>query len=139
MNDRITKQYTVYIVDDDPFLLDMYNLKFQKAGHTVLCYTEPEKALEALRVPGPRDAILLDIIMPRMNGYDVLRVLREENLCNEKTAIVILSNQGQEKDIEQAEAYGIDGYLVKANTLPSEVLQEVEEIIEKKVQKSHTS
>jgi CheY-like chemotaxis protein len=62
----------------------------------------------------------------------VLRTIREENLCGEETSIIILSNQGQEKDIEEARAYGIDGYLIKANTLPSEVLEEVVSMIEAK-------
>jgi CheY-like chemotaxis protein len=136
MNASSDKKYTLYIVDDDPFLLDMYNVKFSQAGHTVFCYTEAQKAIDALREPGPRDAVLLDIIMPRINGYDVLRTIREENLCDAETSVVILSNQGQEKDIEQAEAFGIDGYLVKANTLTSEVLEEVTTIIARK--KTHT-
>jgi CheY-like chemotaxis protein len=110
----------------------MYNLKFQQAGHKVSCYTEGEQALEALRSDGSIDALLLDIVMPKVDGYDILRTVREENLCGEKTAIIILSNQGQEKDVEKAEAFGIDGYLVKANTLPSEVLEEVEAIVGKK-------
>ncbi|MBP9760143.1 MAG: response regulator [Candidatus Pacebacteria bacterium] len=124
--------YNVCIVDDDPFLLDMYNLKFQQAGHQVMCFTDGEEALTALRTSGAQDAVLLDIIMPKLNGYDILRTIREENLCNDKTSIVILSNQGQDKDIEKAEAFGIDGYMVKANTLPSEVLEQVTRIIEKK-------
>ena len=126
------KKYSVCIVDDDAFLLDMYMLKFQHAGHTAQCYTEPAVALEYFRKREPIDAILLDLIMPKMTGFELLRSIREENLVGENTAIVVLSNQGQEKDIEEAHAYGIDGYLIKANTLPSEVLKEVITIIEKK-------
>jgi len=127
-----TTPYTILIVDDDPFLLDMYNLKFQQAGHTVQCFTEGEKALAALREHEGVDAVLLDIVMPQINGYDILKAIREENLCSDTTSIIILSNQGQEKDVEQAQAYGIDGYLVKANTLPSEVLEQVESIVRAK-------
>jgi len=127
------KTYKLCIVDDDPFLLDMYNLKFQQAGHNVACFTEGDKALDTLRKEHDFDALLLDIVMPNITGYDVLRTIREENLCGTKTSIVILSNQGQEKDIEEARAYGIDSYLVKANTLPSEVLEKVTRIIEKKL------
>jgi CheY-like chemotaxis protein len=124
--------YNICIVDDDPFLLDMYNLKFQQAGHTVQCFTDGAAALEALRKGSAHDIILLDLIMPQIDGYEVLRTIRQENLVGNTTALVILSNQGQEKDIERAKEYGVDGYLVKANTLPSEVLEKVTDIIERK-------
>lgn len=129
---KTQKKYTVVIVDDDAFLLDMYNLKFQHAGHTVQCYTDPTLALEKLRMHERVDAVLLDLIMPKVTGFEVLRAIREENLCGEYTAVVVLSNQGQERDIEEAKSYGIDGYLIKANTLPSEVLEQVTAMIESK-------
>jgi two-component system response regulator CpxR len=127
-----TTPYHLCIVDDDPFLLDMYNIKFRQAGHAVECFTDSEQALAYLRTRPTIDALLLDIVMPKMNGYELLRLVREENLCDNTTSIVILSNQGQDTDIAQAEVYGIDGYLVKANTLPSEVLSQVEAVIAKK-------
>ena len=127
------EQQAVCIVDDDVFLLDMYNLKFQQAGYAVSCFTESAKAVEDLRAKGTTyAALLLDLVMPQKDGYEVLKEVREENLCSDKTVIVVLSNQGQERDISRAEEYGIDGYLVKSNTLPSEVLTYVQNLIEKK-------
>ncbi len=128
--------YSVCIVDDDPFLLDMYNLKFQQAGHAVTCCTNGGVALETFRKNNTFDAVLLDLVMPQIDGYEVLRTIREENLCGDKTAIIILSNQGQEREIQRAEEYHIDGYLIKANTLPSEVLTKVSEIVAKKKEKN---
>lgn len=124
----------ICIVDDDPFLLDMYNLKFQQAGYEMFCFTDSEEALAHLRQDHGFTAVLLDLIMPKVDGFDVLRTIREENLCDEKTVVVILSNQGQDKDIERAESFGIDGYLIKANTLPSEVLDYVRNLINKKAE-----
>jgi CheY-like chemotaxis protein len=124
--------YKICIVDDDPFLLDMYNLKFQQGGHEVTCFTDGSSALEALRLDQGYDIVLLDLVMPQVDGYEVLRTVRQENLVGQQTAVVILSNQGQEKDIARAQEYGVDGYLVKANTLPSEVLEKVVDIIERK-------
>jgi DNA-binding response OmpR family regulator len=126
------KPQKICIVDDDPFLLDMYNLKFQQAGYTVACFTDSAKALETLKGSETFDAVLLDLVMPRVDGFEVLRTIREENLCGENVVIVILSNQGQDKDISKAEEFGIDGYLIKANTLPSEVLEYVRNLIDKK-------
>jgi CheY-like chemotaxis protein len=113
----------------------MYNLKFQQAGYDVVCFTDSEKASEALRSDGKFDAILLDLVMPKIDGFEVLRMIREENLCGENVVVVILSNQGQDKDIARAEEFGIDGYLIKANTLPSEVLDYVKDLIDKKLEK----
>ncbi len=127
-----TKQQKICIIDDDPFLLDMYNIKFQQAGYDVACFTDSSKALESFRNGEKYDVILLDLIMPKVDGFDLLRTIREENLCAENVTIIILSNQGQDKDISKAEEFGIDGYLIKANTLPSEVLEYVKDVIDKK-------
>jgi CheY-like chemotaxis protein len=126
------EKYAICIVDDDAFLLDMYSLKFQQAGHTITCCVNGTVALDTLKKGDVFDAILLDLVMPQVDGYAVLKAIREENLVSEHTAIIILSNQGQEKDIERAQEYGVDGYLVKANTLPSEVLDKVEKMIAEK-------
>jgi len=124
--------YNLCIVDDDPFLLDMYNLKFQAAGHTVACFTDAGSALNELRGGARFDALLLDLVMPQISGLELLKTIREENLCGDSTSLVVLSNQNQQDDIDAAESYRVDGYLVKANTLPSEVLEQVEDIIENK-------
>lgn len=126
------KKVKICIVDDDPFLLDMYNLKFQQAGHEVVCFTDSTKAVEAFKTEEDIKVLLLDLVMPKMDGFEVLRTIREENLFDENVIIVILSNQGQDKDINRAEEFGVDGYLIKANTLPSEVLEYVEDLIQKK-------
>ena len=134
MEDKKTQK--ICIVDDDPFLLDMYNLKFQQAGYAVVCFTDSKQAIDEIRSKGGEfNVILLDLIMPKIDGFEILKLIREENLCDENVAVIILSNQGQEKDIAKAEEFGIDGYLIKANTLPSEVLEYVEKLLEKKMQK----
>ena len=122
----------ICIVDDDPFLLDMYSLKFQQAGYDVSCFTKSDEALDALRAGAKYSGVLLDLVMPQTDGFEMLRIMREENLCDADTTIVILSKQWQDKDIERAEEFGIDGYLIKANTLPSEVLEYVSNLLDKK-------
>jgi two-component system alkaline phosphatase synthesis response regulator PhoP len=122
----------ICIIDDDPFLLDMYNLKFKQAGYDVACFTDSTEALASLRGDTTYDAVLLDLVMPKTDGFEVLKAIREENLCGDKTVLVILSNQGQDKDIARAEEFSIDGYLIKANTLPSEVLEYVRNLLNKK-------
>lgn len=123
--------YTLFIVDDDQFLLDMYVLRFKEAGHTVEAFLESKKFLEALRAGHHADALIMDIVMPEIDGFSVLKMIKEEKLAG-NAAIIVLSNQGQDSDVERALEFGIDGYIVKASTVPSEVLAQVENIIKKK-------
>jgi len=124
--------YRIYLVDDDHFLLDMYAVKFKAAGHEVTAFSGGEELLKTLREKPAPDAILLDIIMPNMDGFQVLEALKKEKLAPAGTKVIVLSNQGQDSDIEKAKALGATGYIVKASAIPSEVLAETITLIEKK-------
>ncbi|MEK7135698.1 MAG: response regulator [Patescibacteria group bacterium] len=123
--------YRVYLVDDDRFLLDLYAVKFRAAGHEVSVFSGGEDLLAALRKEGAvsPDAILLDIIMPGVGGFEALEAIRKEHLA-QGAKIVILSNQGQDSDIENAKRLAADGYIIKASAIPSEVLAETLRTIE---------
>jgi Response regulators consisting of a CheY-like receiver domain and a winged-helix DNA-binding domain len=123
--------YRVYLVDDDRFLLDLYAVKFKNAGHEVSAFGGGEDLLAALRKEGAvtPDAILLDIIMPGMNGFETLETIRKEGLAK-GAKIIILSNQGQDSDFEKSKELVADGYIIKASAIPSEVLAETVRIIE---------
>jgi CheY-like chemotaxis protein len=114
----------IMIVDDDTFLLDMYGLKFKNKGFDVHAFLKSEEALTQLKEGNVPDIIILDIIMPKMDGIAVLKQIREEKLAP-NTTIIMLTNQSQPEDIEKAESLGIDGYIVKALTIPSEVVDQV--------------
>ena len=121
--------YTIYLVDDDRFLLDMYALKFRKAGHTVTEFRSGEELITALKEKPTVDAILLDIVMPVMDGFQILDAIRKDKLA-EGAKLIVLSNQGQDSDIEHAKQFRVDGYIVKASAIPSEVLEKTIQIIE---------
>ncbi|MHB1769855.1 MAG: response regulator [Minisyncoccota bacterium] len=123
--------YRVYLVDDDRFLLDLYAVKFKNAGHEVSSFSGGEDLLVALRKEGAivPDAILLDVIMPGMNGFETLETIRKEGLAK-GAKIIILSNQGQDSDFEKSKELTADGYIIKASAIPSEVLTETLRIIE---------
>lgn len=123
--------YRLYLVDDDRFLLDMYAVKFKAAGHEITAFQNGEEALTALREKPAPDAMLLDIVMPGIDGFEILETIRKENLAP-TTKIIVLSNQGQESDIEKAKALGAAGYIIKASAIPSEVFAETVKIIEAK-------
>lgn len=124
--------YRIYLTDDDRFLLDLYAVKFKNAGHEVVAFGSGEELLGELRKKdSDPDAILLDLIMPGMDGFGVLETIRREKLA-QKTRIIILSNQGQESDLEKAKALGATSYIVKASAIPSEVLAQTVAVLEKK-------
>lgn len=126
-----TPPYRLYLVDDDRFLLDMYAVKFKAAGHEVTAFSGGEEVLKALRENPAPDALLLDIVMPGMTGFEILEAVKRENLAA-TSKVIVLSNQGQESDIASAKELGADGYIIKASAIPSEVFSETMKIIEAK-------
>jgi CheY-like chemotaxis protein len=113
----------ILLVDDDVFLRDMYATKFSELGHTVTTAESGDRALECLGTEA-FDVVLLDMIMPGMNGIELLKKIGELKLEHVPTSIV-LSNQGGREEIEAAEAAGAKGYIIKAELIPSEVVAEV--------------
>jgi CheY-like chemotaxis protein len=123
--------YKILIVDDDKFLLSMYSIKFQKEKFDVTVASDGLEALKKLQDGFVPDAIVLDIVMPVMDGLEFLEKMRGENLAKD-AILLILSNQGQSSDIDKAKRLGIDGYIVKATTIPSEVVTEVQRMLTNK-------
>lgn len=121
-------QYKIIIVDDDDFLVNMYATKFGNSGVLVEVCKSGEALLEKLTTGAKAHLILLDIIMPNMSGIEVLKKMREQKL-GEGIPVVMLTNQNDEKDIEETKKLGIAGYIVKAAATPSEVVDEVMKII----------
>lgn len=121
----------ILIVDDDVFLLDMYALKFSQSNFEVVTALGPEVALEKVKAGLSPDVMILDIIMPVMDGFEFLEKINEEQLMK-NTIKILLSNRGQQSDIARGEALGAAGYIVKASNTPSEVVQKVTDIINKK-------
>lgn len=133
MNENSPKQ--ILIIDDDQFLVDMYAVKFKEAGFQVTVSMDGHEALTKLREKTITPSVLLmDIVMPELDGFAILDAVRKENLCPD-ALVIMLSNQGQESDREKAESLGVAGYIIKANSIPSEVLAQVTAIIKEKTHK----
>jgi len=122
----------ILIVDDDSFLLDMYALKFSQNNFDVYTASSGVQVLEKLKSGLKPDVILMDIIMPEMDGFEMLAQINKENLCPNCLKIV-LSNKSQQSDIDEGNKLGVAGYIVKANSTPAEVIDQVVKILEKKV------
>lgn len=120
----------ILLVDDDAFLRDMYATKFSEKGHTIDVAETAESALSKLH-DSEYDAVLMDMIMPGMSGIELLERIAKEKLGGEPQ-YVMLSNQSEEQDRESALKAGAKGYIVKAELIPSEVVDEVLKLTKQK-------
>jgi CheY-like chemotaxis protein len=126
-----TPKKKVLLVDDDSFLLNMYCLKFEKNNYEVVSALSGQDAVNKLKDGFKPDILIFDIIMPSMNGIDLLSTVRNQHLADQAKCLM-LTNQGEPADIDRAQKIGIDGYIVKATSIPSEVVKIVEDILAKK-------
>ncbi len=124
MNPETNNKKKILIVDDDKFLVGMYLVKFESNGFAVDSASDSAEALKKLRAGNIYDIMLFDIIMPVMDGVELLRTVRKENILP-KATIIMLTNETQSSQIELVKELKADGYIVKASSVPSEVLEEV--------------
>ena len=122
------KKYRILIIDDDTFLLDMYSIKFREQNFEVDIATGGEDALDRLRDGFTPDVILLDLVMPGVDGFEFLEKMDKEKLRGQ-SLVMVLSNQGEDQDIKRADSLGVAGYVVKASAIPSEVLERVNQLL----------
>jgi len=116
------------MVDDDKFILDMYALKFSQNNFEVHVAGNGEEALERLRAGLSPQVILMDLIMPDMDGFEMLEKINADKLSPNSIKIV-LSNRTEQADIDKSRSLGAAGYIVKANFTPVEVIEKVKEIL----------
>lgn len=123
------KDIKVMIVDDDTFILNMYKIKFTKEGFTPTLATNGQEALDIARSGFVPDVLFVDLIMPIMGGIEFLQNIRKEKLF-ENVPILVLTNQSQVTDIDAAKSLGVRSYIVKATTIPSEIVDEVKKLFD---------
>ena len=125
------RKYKILIVDDDKFLLNMYELKFKKSGHEVIPSVSSDDALSKLRDGLVPDIILIDVVLPSMDGFEFLQTIKKEKLAENATAIM-LTNLGGGEEMEKAKKLGVGGYIIKASEVPSQIVEKVLKIANKK-------
>ncbi len=117
------KKKKVLIIEDDPYLSEMYKMKFELEGFIVLVARDGQEGLDSAFSNKP-DIILLDLVMPVKDGYHVLKELKENDKAK-GIPVLVLSNLGQVDEIKKAMNDGADKYLIKANMTPEQLLKEV--------------
>jgi len=120
----------ILLVDDDAFLRDMYTIKFMEHGHEVTVADGGATALTLLDQGNSYDLVLMDMIMPGTSGVELLKIIRDK-FPDQTKQCIFLSNQGQEEDVREATEAGAIGYIIKAESIPSEVVKKVDDIMEK--------
>ena len=123
--------YSVLLVDDDKFLLEMYKKKFEEVVAEIHVAVGAEDALAKLHEGLTPDILILDIIMPNMDGLELLAEIRKEKLVP-NAVVIMLTNESDTAKIEKAKELGVKGYIVKATSIPSEVVDEALKIAQMK-------
>ena len=118
------------IVDDDEFLLEMYAIKFKEEGFAVEIAKSGQDALEKAASAHP-DIVLLDVVLPEMDGFSILQKMRSEKK-SDGPLIIMLTNLSQKDDTERGLRLGADDYIVKAHYTPSEVVEKVRKLLAKR-------
>jgi len=124
-----TEKKKILIVEDDSFLLGMYANKLEMDDYRVFVAEDGKKGLRLALNEKP-DIILLDIRLPEIDGFEILKRVKE----NEETKnipIILLTNLSQKEDVEKGLAMGADDYLIKAHFMPSEVIDKINALLRK--------
>lgn len=118
----------ILIAEDDSFLQKVYSTELTKAGYTVTCVEDGELAMAQLTGPGKPDLLLLDVLMPKKDGFEVLED-KKKNPAIAGIPVVMLTSLEQEKDMQRAAALGVSNYFVKTNIDIDELIELIRGIL----------
>ncbi len=117
----------IAIIEDDPTINQMYRMKFEATSFEVQMASDGEQGVALAEAFRP-DLILLDIQMPKMNGYETLKAIRSHK-WGKSIPVIILTNLGEEEAPKELRALGIESYIVKADLTPSQVVERAKETL----------
>jgi CheY-like chemotaxis protein len=117
----------ILLIEDEFFIRDLYERYLKKSGYEVLTAVDGEDGLNKA-LNNQVDLILLDIMMPKMTGIEVLEKIKQDNSIGKNTPVYLLTNQVQESIIKEAFKLGAEGYLIKAQLLPKQIVEEIQNI-----------
>jgi CheY-like chemotaxis protein len=128
MSEEKNEKKMIMIAEDDAFIGDIYEMKLKNAGYDVILANNGRDAIEKLESGVKPDILLLDIVMPYMDGFDVLEAMKNREEWN-GIPVVLLTNLSQKEDIDKGISLGAKDYLIKSHFTPTEVLSKVEKYI----------
>lgn len=123
------KKLKILVVEDDPFIQEMYRRKLMEMGYFVSLACSGKEGLNCLEKE-LANLILLDVVMPVMNGFEMLEILKKDDVYK-KIPVILLTNLSQQEDIRKGLVLGAVDYMVKAHFTPSEVVEKIKKFAEK--------
>ncbi|NCF74942.1 MAG: response regulator [Xanthomonadaceae bacterium] len=123
------KQVKILIIEDDVFLNGLYVKKFSDENYKVFSAFDGEKGIKIAKEKKP-DLILLDLVLPKMSGFDVIKKLKSGDCKN--ILIILLTNLSEKENIEKALSLGVEDYLIKVYFTPSEIVEKIKKVLSKK-------
>lgn len=118
---------TILLVEDDPFLSALLKTRLQNEGLAVMHATDGQQAVEMLKATKP-SLILLDLILPKRSGFEVMELIQSDPELN-KSPIIIISNLGQESDVARGKELGAIEYFIKAKTSIDDLVAKVRQFL----------
>ena len=118
----------ILLIEDDQFIVKMYKTKLELEGFEVVTAANGEEGLQKLAEAKP-DLILLDLMMPKMDGFEFLRNMKRMKDDKLHTTTIVFTNLGQEPDVQEAKELGVSDYLIKADTTPQLVVDKIKHYI----------
>lgn len=122
--------FKILVVEDDKFLRELITQKLSREGYNVKEAVDGEDGVVKVKKENP-DIILLDLILPGIDGFEVLAKIKEDSETK-NIPVVILSNLGQREDVERGIKLGAVDFLIKAHFTPGEIIEKIEKIMKDK-------
>ncbi len=123
----MAKEINILLVEDDTFLGNIYKTKFEIEGFKVTHVENGQEGFDTAKKKKP-DLILLDILLPKMDGFAVLTKLKAD-AATKDIPVILLTNLGQKDDVEKGLEMGASDYLIKAHFKPSETVSKVKKVL----------
>lgn len=118
---------TILLVEDDYFIIDIYSMQLKKEGYNLELAVDGEAAINKIKEKTP-DLVILDLALPKIDGWEVLRMIREDLKLTD-LKVVIFSAQSKQEDKIKGEKYGVVRYFTKTEKSPSEMALEIKNIL----------
>jgi len=121
----------VLIIEDDSYISDMYRIKFESENFETIVASNGIEGIKLLEKMVP-DIILLDIVMPKIDGFSVLKEIKK-NPKLDKIPVILLTNLSQKENVERGFELGASSYIIKAHFTPSEVVEKIKEVLKQEL------
>lgn len=132
----MNKPTSILLVEDDVFISGMYQTKLSALGYTFELKEDGESAWERLQQDPLPDLVLLDVVLPRKDGFEILEDIRGD-ARTKNLPVILLTNLGQKPDVERGVKLGADDYIIKAHYTPSEVVEKIKHVLAQRSHESH--